>query len=55
VKTAYKEQGKVIMYVHFVIRVVLKAVLYYKDETLQFKKYVWALCVEAFKSTLSCS
>jgi len=36
-KTACKEQGKAVMYVHFVIRVVLKAVLYYKDEVFQFK------------------
>jgi len=40
------------MYAHFVLRVILKAVLYYKN---QFKKCVWVLCVEAFKRTLSCS
>jgi len=54
-KTACKEQGKPIMYTHFVIRVILKAVLYCKNEVLQFKKCMWALHVEAFKRTLSCS
>jgi len=55
VTTAHKEQGKAVIYAHFVIRVVLKAVLYYKNEALQFKKCVWTLCVKAFKRTLSCS
>jgi len=54
-KTARKEQGKAVMYAHFVIRIVLEAMLYYKDEALQFKKCMWALQVEAFKRTLSCS
>jgi len=54
-KTARKEQDKAIMYAHFVIRVILKAVLYYKDEALQFKRSVWALRVKAFKRTLSYS
>jgi len=39
-KTACKEQSKAIMYAHFVISVILKAVLYYEIEVLQFKKYV---------------
>jgi len=39
-KTAHKEQGKVVMDVSFVIRVVLKAVLKFKDELLQCKKCV---------------
>jgi len=33
-KTAHKEQGKAVMYAHFVIRVILKAVLYYKNEVI---------------------
>jgi len=37
VKTTHKEQGKAVMYARFVIRVVLRAVLYYKDKALQFK------------------
>jgi len=49
-KTALKGQGKATMNVHFVIRVVLKVVLQYKDEALQFKKCVWVLCVEALKN-----
>jgi len=53
--TGHKEQGKAVIYAHFVIRVVLKAVFYYKNEVLQFKKCVWALRVEAFTRTLSCS
>jgi len=54
-KTTRKEQGKAIMDVSFVMRVILKAVLQYKDKVLQFKKYMWALHVEVFKRTLSCS
>jgi len=52
---ASKKQGKAVMDVPFVIRVILKAMLWYKDEMLQFKKYIWALHVEVFKRTLSCS
>jgi len=33
-KTACKEQGKTIMDVSFVIIIILKAVLWYKDEAL---------------------
>jgi len=54
-KNAHKEQVKAVMYAHFVIIVVLKAVLYYKHEALLFKKYVWTLHVKAFKRTLRCS
>jgi len=36
-KTAHKEQSKAAMNVSFVIRVILKAMLQYKDKTLQFK------------------
>jgi len=46
-KTAPKGQGKTVME-FFVITVVLKAVFYYKDEALQFKKCVWAFRVKAF-------
>jgi len=46
-KTARKGQGKAVMYAHFVISR-FKAMLYYKNKALQFKKFVWALRVEAF-------
>jgi len=55
VKTAHKEQGKGVMDVHFVIRVILNAVLWFKDKVLQFKKCVLALCIKAFKRTVDCS
>jgi len=32
-----------------VVRVILKAVLYYKGKVLQFKRRVWVLRIEVFK------
>jgi len=49
VKTAHKEQGIMVMDVSFGIRVILKAVFWYKDKVLQFKKCVWVLSVEVRK------
>ena len=46
-KTALKGQGKTVMDISFVITVVLKAVLCYKDKVLQFKKCV-GIGVKAF-------
>jgi len=43
-KTTHKEQGKAVIYTHFVIRVVLKAVLYYKMKCFSIKS-VCGRCV----------
>jgi len=52
-KSVCKGQGKAIIDISLLQ--VLKAVLWYKDEALQFKKFVWALHVKVFKKTFSCS
>jgi len=45
VKAAHKEQGKAVMDVHFVIRVILKAVLYnIKMKHLSLKVHVGIAC-----------
>jgi len=54
-KIACEGQGKAVMDVSFVIRVVSKAMLYYKDKALQFKKCMWELHVKVFKRTFPCN
>ena len=38
-KPAKRDQGKAVLNVPFVVRVILTAVLYYRNEALQFQKW----------------